>query len=110
MSKYSTSPEPCLKTLTINGPQSLNRKRTSASNSYSSCCPLILNMSRPPAEAEDAAQVRDLEVREYMEQMSTRNHPVFSHKPLCDNRTGKWFQPPDNMFVSILPENSALTH
>lgn len=110
VSKDSTFPEPRLKTLTNSDTQSSKRKRTSVSDSYTFRRLLILNMSRPLAEAEDAAQVRDLEVREYMEQMNARNHPVFSLKPLCDNKTGQWFQPPENMLVSVLPESSALTN
>lgn len=35
-------------------------------------------LSRP----EDVAQVRDLEVREYMEQVDAQNHPVTSLKAL----------------------------
>lgn len=58
-------------------------------------------MSTPLAGPEDVAQVRDLEVREYMEQMDPEDHLVSSLKTVYDSRKGRWFQPPDNMMFVI---------
>lgn len=54
-------------------------------------------MSAPLAGPEDIAQVRDLEVREYMEQMDPEDHLVSSFKPVYDSRNSRWFQPQNNM-------------
>lgn len=35
-----------------------------------------------------------------MEQMTAQNHSVFSLRPLCDDKTGRWLNPPDNMLLS----------
>lgn len=56
-------------------------------------------MSIPSAEPQDAAQVRDLEVREFMEQIDGSNHPALSSGLLCDSTTGRWLQPQDNLLL-----------
>lgn len=56
-------------------------------------------MSNQLNRPEDVAQARDLEVREYMEQVDAPDHPVSSLKPFCDNRAGRWVQPTDNMLL-----------
>lgn len=57
-------------------------------------------MSSFSAEHHDAAQVRDLEVREYMEQIDGSNHPAFASGLLCDGTTGRWLQPEDNLLLT----------
>lgn len=54
-------------------------------------------MSTFPGQSESAAEARDLEIREYMEQMDIQKHEIFSHKPLFDDKTGHWLDPPDDM-------------
>lgn len=59
-------------------------------------------MSNLRSRSEDIAQARDLEVREYMEQVDAQNHPVTTLKPLHGNRPGSWAQSPDKMLLAVL--------
>lgn len=64
-------------------------------------------MASLPERLENVSQARDLEVREYMEQVDPQKHPLFSHRPLCDDRTGRWVNPTDNMLVKAHPRTLA---
>lgn len=50
--------------------------------------------------SEDAAHVRDFEVREYMEQMDLGANSVFSPRLLHIDKTGQWLSASDNMLFS----------
>lgn len=98
------SQEPCLKPLSITDPQTSGSTQTPVIDSR------LLNMSAPLTGPGDVVQVRDLEVREYLEQMDPQTHPVSSLKPVYDSRKGGWFPPPDNMLLSVLLGLSVNTH
>lgn len=61
-------------------------------------------------QSEDSIQARDLEVVEYMRQMDSEAHSIFSCKPLYDDRTGCWLNAPEKMSYHSIPEFLSAIH